>query len=171
MKKRWKFVSLLLVILLIGFLLPERLVIPVAGATSADWNANSFWHYPWGKSVTHKGIDIFANEGVPVIAATDGVVVFAGERGMGGKIVLALGPRWRFHYFAHLNAVDVKAGDWLTSGERIGTVGTTGNAAGKPPHLHYTIATPIPNPWQASLDEKQGLRKMFFIDPNDALTR
>ena len=41
-------------------------IIPVKGATINDWNSESFWHYPWGKSVVHHGIDIFAKKGTSV---------------------------------------------------------------------------------------------------------
>jgi hypothetical protein len=58
--------------------------IPVEGATVADWNRDTFWHHPWGRSGVHKGIDIFAKEGTPVLAATGGVVLYAGTlRGEG----------------------------------------------------------------------------------------
>ncbi len=45
---------------------------PVAGATISSYNQNSFWAYPWGKSVTHKGVDIFAKEGTAVLSSTGG---------------------------------------------------------------------------------------------------
>ena len=49
---------IILVILLTGFLIPQNLKMPVNGATKSDYNPKSFWYYPWGKSVTHKGVDI-----------------------------------------------------------------------------------------------------------------
>jgi murein DD-endopeptidase MepM/ murein hydrolase activator NlpD len=143
--------------------------IPVQGATPADWHPRSFWHYPWGASGVHKSIDIFAPEGRPVLAATSGLVVRSGVYGAGGTMVAVLGPRWRIHYYAHLSWSDVRSGDWVWRGERIGAVGTTGNAAGKPPHLHYVIATLVPYPWRIT-GEPQGWRKMFFLDPGAALT-
>ena len=48
-----------------------------------DWNQNTFWDEPWGKSGVHKGIDIFAKEGTPVLSSTDGVVIYKGKFGMG----------------------------------------------------------------------------------------
>lgn len=85
-----------------GWLIPEPIVIPVKGAGINSWNPDTFWHEPWGSSVTHKGIDIFAPEGTPVVAATHGLVLFVGVLGKGGKVVVVLGPKWRLHYYAHL---------------------------------------------------------------------
>ena len=122
---------------------------PVDGATSDDYNNQSFWYYPWGKSGTHKGVDIFAKEGTKVRSATFGLVIFCGQINMGGNVVLVLGPKWKLHYYAHLNEIQTSFFSWAHSDKVIGTVGTTGNAAGKTPHLHYSIVTPIPYFWRA----------------------
>lgn len=155
-------------VLLLFLAWPDRPRIPVEGASRADWNARSFWHYPWGSSGVHKGIDIFAPEGRPVLAATSGLVFRSGSFGNGGNMIAVLGPRLRVHYYAHLSRMDVKRGDWVWRGQTIGAVGTTGNAAGKPPHLHYVIATVVPYPWRVT-GEPQGWRKMFFLDPGAEL--
>ena len=155
----------------LGGLLPETPTIPVQGATTRDWHPQSFWYYPWGRSGTHKGIDIFAQEGTPVLAATHGLVVHTGVDSLGGNIVLVLGGKWRLHYYAHLQDIDTQAWHWVTAGERIGTVGTSGNAVGKPPHLHYTIRTPYPQPWVYDAGVPQAWNKLFFVDPNRWLSR
>jgi murein DD-endopeptidase MepM/ murein hydrolase activator NlpD len=151
-----------------GFLLPEELIVPVKGATSADWNSKSFWFSPWGKSGVHKGIDIFAKEGTPVIAACSGLVVNAGTTPGGGNVVSILGPKWRVHYYAHLKTIKVNNGEFVRQGEEIGAVGTTGNAAGKPPHLHYAIISQVPYVWEFKM-EKYGFDRMFFLDPDEKL--
>ena len=143
---------------------PDHPAIPVQGATRADWNPRSFWYYPWGASGVHKGNDIFAPEGRPVLAATSGLVIRSGFHGAGGNMIAVLGPRWRVHYYAHLSRLDVAAGDWVRGGQPLGAVGSTGNAAGKPPHLHYTIITLVPYPWRMTA-EPQGWQKMVFLDP------
>jgi hypothetical protein len=51
----------LLIVITLGFLLPEKIVMPVVGATVNDWNKDTFWYEPWGSSGVHKGIDIFAS--------------------------------------------------------------------------------------------------------------
>ena len=78
-------------------MIPQHFNNPDENADARSYNAKSFWYYPWGKSVTHKGVDIFAREGVIVNAATSGLVVYTGEIERGGKVVLILGPKWRLH--------------------------------------------------------------------------
>ena len=62
-------VAVLLVIVMAPFAFPENARIPVQGATVRDWNPRAFWYEPWGASGVHKGIDIFAPQGRPVLAA------------------------------------------------------------------------------------------------------
>jgi peptidoglycan LD-endopeptidase LytH len=159
---------LLLVVLLAWLIAPEWLRVPVQGATARDWNQQSFWFEPWGRSGVHKGIDIFARKGTPVVAPTYGLVLFRSEIDRGGKVVLMLGPKWRLHYFAHLDDYSALPGQPVLPGGRIGSVGDTGNARGKPPHLHYTILSLLPYPWRWD-NSTQGWKKMFYLDPNEAL--
>lgn len=158
---------LIIAILFIGFCLPYRPIIPVKGATNSDWNAKSYWAYPWGKSITHKGIDIFAIKGKPVLAAASGLVVYSGYDAVGGNAIFVLGSKWRFSYYAHLDTNFTTVGKWVKQGEKIGTVGNTGNAAGKPPHLHYALLTPIPYLWRYDVSAPQGSQKMFYLKPDD----
>ena len=149
-------------------LLPQKFSMPVKGAGKADYNPKSFWYYPWGKSVTHKGVDIFAKEGTPVTASTAGFVLYSGQIGMGGNVVLILGSKWRLHYYAHLQKNIISNFSWASRSELIGTVGSSGNAIGKPPHLHYSIITLIPYFWRIDKD-RQGWKKMFYLNPIDYL--
>lgn len=162
--------ALTLIIGAAGLMLPERLVIPVQGATPADWNPKSFWHRPWGRSGVHRGIDIFAKEGRRVVAAGSGVVLFAGALRDGGNVVAILGPKWRVHYYAHLASRKTAAWRWVNRGEEIGAVGATGNAVGKPPHLHYAIITQIPYLWRYR-PERFGFDRMFYLNPVERLLK
>jgi len=155
---------------MLGFILPQKLVVPVDGATNKDYNSKSFWYYPWGKSVTHKGVDIFAKEGTSVFSATSGLVIYAGQLGLGGNVVLVLGPKWRFHYYAHLKTINTTSLSFKKKGTCIGSVGTSGNAKGKEPHLHYEIATLIPYIWRIDADH-QGWKKMVYLNPIDYLNK
>ena len=164
--KRWtgRLLGLLLLFIILGMLLPENIQMPVEGANNGDFNRNSFWFYPWGKSITHKGVDIFAPKGRSIYSACEGLVVSVGKNDMGGNYVMVLGPRWRFHYYAHLQDIKTNRFAWVNHDSEIGTVGDSGNAKGKPSHLHYTIATFIPqvNNWGA---EHQRWKKLFYVDP------
>jgi peptidoglycan LD-endopeptidase LytH len=159
-----------LIIIVAGFCIPQNFSMPVLGAGRKDYNPKSFWFYPWGKSVTHKGVDIFASEGTQVNAPVSGYVLYSGTIEMGGNVVLLLGPKWRLHYFAHLNERKVSTFQMVHRSECIGSVGQSGNAAGKPPHLHYSISTLIPYFWRIDFS-KQGWKKMFFLNPIDYLDR
>ncbi|HLV41499.1 MAG TPA: M23 family metallopeptidase [Brumimicrobium sp.] len=169
MRKRSKVLLSILTILMIGLLIPQNLKMPVKGATEADYNPKSFWFFPWGKSVTHKGVDVFAKEGTQINSSTSGLVLYSGEISMGGKVVLVLGPKWRLHYYAHLKELKTSTFSFVNKNSTIGTVGTSGNAAGKSPHLHYSILTMIPYVWKIDSD-KQGWKKMFYLNPIEYLT-
>ncbi len=162
--KKWFWVVAL--ILIIGFVIPQQMIIPVSGATAKSWAVDSFWAYPWGTSITHKGIDIFADRGTNVISSTYGMVVYTHEGGKGGKSVMILGPKWRFHYYAHLDSYDAFTFQPIKPGTVLGTVGDTGNAKGKPPHLHYAITTPFPYPQLYDSESVQGWKKMFHLSPD-----
>ncbi|MBI1307196.1 MAG: peptidoglycan DD-metalloendopeptidase family protein [Bacteroidetes bacterium] len=141
---------------------------PVEDATKKDYHPKSFWFYPWGRSGVHKGVDIFAKKGTPVFSAVPGLVISTGNLSMGGNYVLVLGPKWRLHYYAHLDSIKTRTLKPVNRNSQIGSVGNTGNAAGKPAHLHYSIFTVFPYPWRAD-STPQGWKKMFFLNPIEAI--
>ena len=164
-----KLTVLALVVVCVSVLLmPAPQLIPVAGASQHDWHAKTFWYEPWGSSGVHKGIDIFANKGTAVIASTAGVVIFSGTLPKGGHVIAIIGPKWRVHYYAHLEQNLLKVGEVVAQGEAIGTVGDSGNAKGKPPHIHYSVVTLLPYPWRFTT-ETQGYKKMFYLNPAELL--
>ena len=163
----WSATLVAAALILVEIYVPARLMQPVAGASVRDWHPDSYWHPNWGASGVHKGIDIFARRGTPVVAAQAGWVVYAGEVAQGGKVVLVLTPRGWLHYYAHLDRMDTAAG-WVSAGTALGTVGATGNAAGKPAHLHYSIVSPVPKPL-AYRPVPQGWKRVFYRDPNALL--
>lgn len=163
MRRRTKVLTAILLVIIIGVVLPQRFYMPVDHATLADFNPESFWYHPWGKSGTHKGVDIFAKRGTGIHSSTAGIIVYRGHMARGGNVVLVLGPKWRLHYYAHLDQITASVG-WTDGHDELGTVGSTGNAAGKPPHLHYSIVTLIPYFWQID-SSPEGWKKMFFLNP------
>ncbi|MFM9946004.1 MAG: M23 family metallopeptidase [Bacteroidia bacterium] len=159
-----KILGTILSFIIIGFLIPQNITMPVEGATKSSYHPKSFWYYPWGKSVNHKGVDIFATKGTNVFSATSGLVVYCGQLNMGGNVIIILGPKWRFHYYAHLQEIKTSTFSWATRNEIIGSVGSSGNAAGKPAHLHYSIVSLFPYFWKID-NEHQGWKKMFYLNP------
>ncbi|KZW99787.1 hypothetical protein JL49_15670 [Pseudoalteromonas luteoviolacea] len=160
----------LFLLILLGTLVPEKIQVPVAGAVASDWNQNTFWYEPWGSSGVHKGIDIFGKVGTTVISAVDGFVIFEGHVEKGGNVVAVLGPKWRIHYYAHLNSDSVSTGQFVERGEAIGSLGDSGNAKGKPAHVHYSILSILPYPWLITT-ESQGWKRMFYLDAGAILKR
>lgn len=158
-------VSALIFFLIVAFI-PTRFVMPVEGATIKSYDQKSFWAYPWGKSVYHKGVDIFARQGTPVLSSTKGLVVFTGQFSLGGNVVLIMAPGWKLHYYAHLKEIKTSSFSFVSPGDQVGTVGTTGNAKGKPPHLHYSIQRFFPR-----LESRQLVpdKKSFYVDPTPLL--
>lgn len=115
------------------------LVVPVEGVRAAQ--IKSSWHAPRSGGRLHEGQDIFAARGTAVRSATAGYVVRVGENALGGNTVYVLGAGGRTYYYAHLDAYAPAAavGSHVTPGTVLGYVGTTGNAAGTSPHLHFGV--------------------------------
>lgn len=158
-----------LIIFSFGFIFPEQHKMPVQGASYNDWNKQSFWYYPWGRSGVHRGIDIFAKKGTPVLASTAGFILYSGENSMGGNVILMLGAKWRLHYFAHMEKTNLQKIGFVDAGQKIGLVGTSGNAAGKSPHLHYSIRSLYPRFWLYKANYMYASKRMYYIDPSKYL--
>ncbi len=97
----------------------------------------------------HPAIDIAGALGNPVYAVDGGVVVYAGwsNSGYGNLLVIDHGTGWQSAY-GHLSAIAVTCGQNVSQGERVGSVGTTGNSTG--PHLHFELLSFTygkVNPW------------------------
>jgi murein DD-endopeptidase MepM/ murein hydrolase activator NlpD len=117
----------------------EALAMPVRGATLRS--VRDTWHAARPGDRRHEGQDIFAPRGTPVVSSTRGVVTRVGENTLGGKVVFVAGAGARSYYYAHLDAwaESLSAGDWVEPGTVLGYTGTTGNARGTPPHLHFGV--------------------------------
>ncbi|MBE2183420.1 MAG: peptidoglycan DD-metalloendopeptidase family protein [Anaerolineae bacterium] len=121
------------------------------------------WTYPYGGTAggrlqVHHGVDLVNNTGTPVLAAADGVVIYAGDdlstlfgpynNYYGNMIVIqhsfmdASGSAV-FTLYGHLNQIEIATGEGVTAGQRIATVGGTGIAQG--PHLHFEVR--VGNPY------------------------
>ena len=105
--------------------------------------------YDYSPETNHFGIDIAGDQGNPIYAADNGVVVYAGRNdyGYGEMIVLDHGSGWQTLY-AHLSQVDVTCGQEVIKGDTIGLMGSTGVSTG--PHLHFEMRSDEygrVNPW------------------------
>ena len=85
----------------------------------------------------HTGIDFATPRGTPVRVAASGKVAFAGPRILTGNTVVVEHVPGVYSLYYHLDRIDVKEGDRLQEGERIGTTGATGLVTG--PHLHWEV--------------------------------
>jgi len=83
----------------------------------------------------HLGVDYGAPSGTPVRSVGDGTVEFAGQQNGYGNVVQVVHGNARSTLYAHLSRIDVKKGQRVEQGQRIGAVGATGWATG--PHLHF----------------------------------
>lgn len=85
----------------------------------------------------HGGADYSVPEATPVQAAADGTVALVADHFFGGHSVFVDHGDGLFTMYFHLSRVDVREGQELRRGERVGAVGSTGRATG--PHLHFGI--------------------------------
>jgi murein DD-endopeptidase MepM/ murein hydrolase activator NlpD len=101
------------------------------------------WQAPRGVGRRHEGQDIFAPKGTPILSGTNGYVYKIGENNLGGQTVSVISSGGRVYYYAHLDsyARGIAVGDRVTTRTVLGYVGTTGNAQGTPPHLHFGVYT------------------------------
>lgn len=102
----------------------------------AQGTLTSGWGWRWGRM--HKGIDIAAPIGTPIMAAAPGEVIFAGWNSGGyGNLVKLRHSDGSVTLYAHNNRVLVNSGQRVTQGQLIAEMGTTGRSTG--PHLHFEI--------------------------------
>jgi peptidoglycan LD-endopeptidase LytH len=130
-----------------GAAVTGQLLIPVEGVT-ADKLRDTYSESRGNGRRTHEAIDILAPRGTPVIAAAPGTIekLFLSKAG-GNTIYLRSEDRRMIHYYAHLDqyAAGLKEGRKVPRGERLGTVGSTGNASENAPHLHFALLRTEPD--------------------------
>ncbi len=109
------------------------------GASGGNWSSGQ-----------HTGQDFDGDTGDAVRAVTSGVVIFAESFGRRGIVVQLRHKGGIETWYCHLSKVDVAVGDTVTTGQRVGRIGTTGNVTGS--HLHFELHTSPkvsvnPMPW------------------------
>ena len=100
----------------------------------------------------HRGTDILAPRNTPLLACERGIITRVGTDVLGGNKIWVKGESGTYYYYAHLEsfAEGMVDGTVVEPGDVIGYVGTSGNAQGGPPHVHYEIhpnGGPAVNPY------------------------
>ncbi|MDR0383565.1 MAG: M23 family metallopeptidase [Spirochaetaceae bacterium] len=115
--------------------LGELFMYPLRGRLSSPfgWRKDPFT----GQRRYHSAIDIAANAGTPVKAAAAGKVTSVSYSSVFGNYIIITHSGGFQSMYAHLSSTNVKAGDRVNQGEKIGGVGSTGRSTG--PHLHFSI--------------------------------
>ena len=111
---------------------------PVAGRASYshDW-----WYPRFGPGWRlHQGTDVFGERGTPLRSPTTGMVRF-GDGGLGGISTYITQADGTYFYLAHLEGrpPGLANGQTVNTGDIVGYLGSTGNAAGGSPHLHFEV--------------------------------
>ncbi len=97
----------------------------------------------------HSGVDLQAAVGTPVQAIAPGTVVFAGNQGTYGNLVIINHAGKLQSRYAHLENIKVSIGQQIKQQDEIGTVGTTGKPTSTQPHLHFEIRSSSDLGWVA----------------------
>jgi murein DD-endopeptidase MepM/ murein hydrolase activator NlpD len=111
-----------------------------SGMTCPIAAPNSFidsWGFPRdGGTRSHEGTDMMAAHGAPVVAIADGRITYSGVGVTAGNWLELSGDDGHVYWYMHNDKNMVTSGR-VKVGQRIATVGDTGNAAGGPPHVHF----------------------------------
>lgn len=112
-------------------------ILPADGHLSSLFSGSRY-HPVLRISRPHKGIDIAARVGEPILAAARGRVIFAGNRGNGYGNMVEIDHGYGYvTRYAHASRLHVRSGQSVDRGFRIADVGATGLVSG--PHLHYEV--------------------------------
>lgn len=115
---------------------------PLEGKLKISSKYGTRVHPVTGEKITHTGIDMVAKNGETVMSAEDGIVTFADYNAQDGNAIEIMHENKAtneiiYTYYAHLSKIEVKEGDVVEQGDKIGEVGSTGYSTGS--HLHFEI--------------------------------
>lgn len=95
------------------------------------------WGFPRSGGRTHEGVDMFAPYGTPLFAVADGYIYRVYNNPLGGLSINLIDTEGNMYFYTHMSEATAVSGQQVHAGDTIGAVGTSGNAAGTPPHLHW----------------------------------
>ena len=112
---------------------------PLTGSGQFGWPVDGGWiSDTFISDRNHKGLDIAADLGTNIYAAEEGMVVSAGWNSGGyGNVVMIDHMNGYQTVYGHMTSVVAVEGQYVTKGELIGMVGSTGNSTG--PHCHFEV--------------------------------
>lgn len=113
-----------------------QMIWPAQGPLSSPFGLRRFFNGE--ERNPHTGLDIAAKRGSDIIAPADGVISQTGDFYFNGNTVLIDHGQGMISMFCHMDRIDVKPGQKVHQGEKLGIVGATGRATG--PHLHWTLS-------------------------------
>ncbi len=132
---------------------------PNQGEVSSGYGIRRYYNGVFAKDYYHRGIDYAGGQGSAIVAPAAGRVVLIGRESQGfrvhGNCVGIDHGQGVESIYIHMSRIDVKEGDFVKPGQRIGAVGATGSATG--PHLHWGVFVHSlavdPTPWRTGTFE------------------
>lgn len=155
-----RFVIALILMAFIGMMIIGGRMIHAQGTDYWQWPVDGVISSSFGsRDGEHKGIDIAAAKGTPVVAARSGLVKKSYLSHSYGNVIFIVHPHGYESVYAHLSERLARKGDHVDQGEMIGRVGSTGDSTG--PHLHFEVHDGLWN-----IDKTNAINPLLVLGSN-----